>query len=278
MTWHPGDEALAAYAEGTLSTSQAWSVEAHVAECAECRATATGRVDTGRLEAIWDSTVDEIDAPRRRVIERVMVALGVPDHLARLLGATPSLTVPWLAAVVLVLGFGLAMAWSSAGEPFVDAREALLPFLLVAPLVPVAGVAAAFSRVLDPAYEIAAASPLHSFRLLLIRTVAVVATSMVPALVMALLLPHAGLLALAWILPALALAGAALVAGTILPPIVAGASLGLAWVMGVLGVEIGPRALVAFGWTTQLLAAVVLAVSAAVMLQRRDLFEIGRRP
>jgi hypothetical protein len=278
VTWHPAPPILAAYTAGALGTSQAWSVEAHVAECAVCRAAVAAEVDAARLESIWETTAGRLDVPRPRVPERALVAVGVPEHLARLLGATPSLTVPWLLAVVTVLGFALAMAWSAAGDTPLAAREGLLPFLLLAPLVPVAGVAAAFTRRLDPAHEIAAAAPLHTMRLLLVRTVAVLATSLVPALAMALLLPRAGLTALAWILPALALASAALALTTFVSPVVAGAVVGVGWVTGVLSTEIGSRTLVAFGPVTQWAALVVVALSAVVMARRRDVFEMGRRP
>ena len=223
MTWHPAVEALEAYVSGEVPVSQVWSIEAHVAGCELCHRAIDSRFgDPARLEAIWAGVVEGVDAPRPRLIERMLVGVGVPEYLARLLGATPSLTVPWLLAVVAVLGFGLVMAWNSAGDSPTDARAGLFAFLLLAPLVPVAGVAVAFGPVADPAHEIAVASPFHGFRLLLIRTVAVVATSTGLALVMALLLPEAGLMAVAWIVPGLALAGVALAMSTVVSPVVAG--------------------------------------------------------
>jgi hypothetical protein len=271
--WHPSPELLAAYEAGSLTVSLAWSIEAHVAACAGCRA-GVG-VDLVRLETIWQATTDSIDAPRPRLVERALAGVGVPDHLARLLGATPSLTVPWLLAVAAVLGFALAMAWSAAGDPRPAARNGLFLFLLLAPAAPVAGVAMAFGPVADPAHDVAVASPFHGFRLLMIRTVAVVGTSILVALALALLLPHAGLLAAAWILPGLALAAATLAASTFVRPIAAAGFLVALWFGVVVAVEVGPNSLVAFGRTGQVACALILALAALVLAARRDSFEVA---
>ncbi|MGH3243806.1 MAG: hypothetical protein ACRDNL_25730, partial [Spirillospora sp.] len=56
----------------------------------------------------------------------------MPEHLARLLAATPTLSTAWLAGVAAALGFALLFAQArSVSEP---AR--LLPFLLLAPVLP----------------------------------------------------------------------------------------------------------------------------------------------
>ena len=276
MTWHPSAGALMAYVSSAVSVSQVWSIEAHVSGCDECHRTVGALIDDpDRLAAVWEAVVDRVDSPRPRVFERFLVMVGVPEHLARLLGATPSLTVPWLVAVAGVLGFGLAMAWNSPGESLLDARAGLFVFLLVAPLVPLAGVAVAFGPVVDPAYEVAVATPFHGFRLLLIRTVAVVATSLVMALVAALALPGAGLMAAAWIVPGLALAGVALALSTFVAPLIAGALSSTVWIVGVSLAEAGPNTLVAFGWVGQLIAAAVLSAAVLLVMLRRDAFEIG---
>jgi len=274
MTWHPSPELLSDYREGGLSVAQAWSVEAHTQQCDTCRQRAMSEV-SDRLESIWRGTADEIDAPRPKLIERGLAALGMPAHLARLLAATPALTIPWLLAVAAVLGFGLAMAWSSAGEPPSAARAGLLPFLVLAPLVPVAGVAVAFGPAVDPVYEIAVASPFHGFRLLLLRAVAVIATSMAMALGLALLLPDASLLAAAWILPGLALAVVALAASTFMSPVTAGVGSAGVWLGGVAAIEAGPDTLVTFGWAGQLVFAVVLVAAMVVVGARRDSFDVA---
>lgn len=275
MNWHPPRRVVSAYRAGELDTAQAWSIEAHLAACGECRPGA-GSTDADRLDAIWQATVDVIDQPRARTAERVLQTFGVPQHLARLLAATPSLTVPWLLSVAAVLGFGLVMAWNATNDPD-NARAGLYAFLLLAPIFPVAGVAVAFGPAVDPAHEVAMASPFHGFRLLFIRTVAVVATSMMLALVLALFLPGAGLLAAAWILPGLALASVSLAASTFVSPLVAGVTSIAVWLIGATVAEAGPDTLTAFGWRSQLIFALILVVAAAVFTMRREALEIRRR-
>jgi len=278
MTWHPSADALEVYVSGAGPVAQVWSIEAHVTRCDECRRTVGALLDDpDRIAAVWDVVLDRVDAPKPRVFERFLVLVGVPEYLARLLGATPSLTVPWLLAVVAVLGFGLSMAWASTGGTPVEAHAGLFVFLILAPLVPLAGVAVAFGPVVDPAHEVAVAAPFHGFRLLLVRTVAVVATSFVLALPLALLLPDAGWMAAAWILPGLALASVALATSTFVPPLAAVVTSSMVWLVGVAAVEAGPRTLVAFGWSGQLVFAVMLAIAMSVLLVRRDSFDLGKR-
>ena len=273
MTWHPSSDQLVAYRDGGSSATQAWSIESHVAACPDCRGT-VDVTDPDRLETIWEAALDEIDAPHLRLIERGLTAVGVPEHLARLLGATPSLTLPWLVAVFAVLGFGLAMVWNSS-TGLHGFRQGLFLFLLVAPVVPVVGVAAAFGPAMDPAHEVAVASPFHGFRLLMIRTVAVVASSMTVALGLSLFLPDAGLMAAAWILPGLALPAVTLAASTFVTPLVAAGGATVLWLVGVTAAEAGPSVLVAFRWTGQLVFALVLVTAIAVVTVRRDRFEVA---
>src|SRR6202034_4003678 len=46
---HPGEDLLAGYAAGTAGTVAAWSVEAHLTECARCRSALSAHVDAERL-------------------------------------------------------------------------------------------------------------------------------------------------------------------------------------------------------------------------------------
>ena len=109
------------------------------------------------------------------LLERGIVRLGVPDHVARLLASTPSLRLSWLAAAAVAIGFS---AW--AANAGADGR---LVFLAVAPVLPVAGVAAAYGRWADPSHELATTAPFSGLRLLLLRTLAVlVVTTVVTAM------------------------------------------------------------------------------------------------
>jgi hypothetical protein len=106
-------------------------------------------------------------------------------------------------------------------------------FLLVAPLVPVAGVAFAYGPDVDPSYEAAAATPYPAVRLLLLRTGAVLATSLPMVLAAALLLPVLSWTVVAWLVPALAFTAVMLAGSTWTRPTVVGAGLGILWACAV---------------------------------------------
>jgi hypothetical protein len=134
-----------------------------------------------------------VDLPRAGVAERLM-RLGVAEHTARLLAATPALRGSWLLAVATVLAFAVLAAWTTPGQ------DANLAFLCVAPLLPLAGIAAAYGPGIDPTYEIGLAAPLRSFRLLL-RAAAVLAAAALLAAAASLALPQLGPGAAGWLLP-----------------------------------------------------------------------------
>src|SRR4051812_39329467 len=196
MTWHAEDDLLDAYVAGAVDRAHAFSIEAHLAQCERCRMAIAPRADGLRLERLWLDVEDRLDAPVPGPIESVLRRLGMSEHVARLLAATPSLRLTWLSAIALVLGFGVLAA--HYGE------RGLLLFLCVAGLAPMAGVAAAFAPGLDPTYELGLAAPLSSARLLLLRSAAVLATTIPLAGIAALALPSVGWTAVAWLVPSLA--------------------------------------------------------------------------
>src|SRR5438093_4209165 len=110
------------------------------------------------------------DEGPRGPVEAVLVRVGVPDHVARLLAATPSLRISWFGATAVALGFSILAAYG---------RKDPLMFLVVAPLLPLGGVAAAFGPGMDPTYEVGLACPVRTSRLLLIRATAVLAATLV---------------------------------------------------------------------------------------------------
>ncbi|MFD4986779.1 hypothetical protein [Streptomyces sp. NPDC058374] len=119
------------------------------------------------------------------------------------------------------------------GGAFPGVRPALL---LVAPLLPLAGVALSYGPHTDPLHELVATSPGGGLRLLLVRGGAVLAVC-VPALTVAgaLLPPVAGGPGpAAWLLPALALTLGALALGSYLGCRNAVAVVGGLWSLGVL--------------------------------------------
>jgi hypothetical protein len=262
MTWHLDDEALARYAAGEARTSEAASAEAHLLRCAACRSAVAPRADAARLAAVFEDVVDVLDAPRAGRLERLLRATGVRPATARLLVATPALRASWLLAVAGALAFAVAAVTRGPESRYV--------FLALAPLLPVLGVALAYGPEADPAYDVAVAAPYGGFRLLLLRTAAVVATTTAGTLAATVFLPDARLAA-AWLLPALALTTATLVAGTVWTPAGAAAFVGVCW-LTVLAVaaRIGADVTDARGQVTY---AVLLAAGAALLAARRDRYE-----
>lgn len=268
------------YASGELALAQAWSVEAHVPGCAACRDVLAGCADTGRLQRNRAVLLTRAALPRPGPAQRLVQRCGVPEHVTAMVAATPSLRRPWLAGVTLVLAAVIGAAQLAARHWAGPAAmpgtwPLLLPFLLAGPLLPLGAVAAAFSAVLDPASELVAAAPVSKLRLLCLRSIAVIAATLIPTMAAALVLPAPWWLAVAILLPALAVCAAALAAATVLPPVPAAVAAGAAWIGLVLTVgAIASRPGAVLGPAGQAGAAVVLAMAAAVIALRRRSVEI----
>lgn len=271
---------VAAYADGRLPDAQAWSVEAHLPGCAGCRAVLAdcGPAEADRLEQNRAVLLTRLGLAPPRPLRRVLRRCGVSEQVAALLTATPSLRRSWLAGILLVLAVALGAAWLAApaavAQPPVPGGGPvtwnLVPFLVLAPLLPLAAVAVAFSSVLDPAYQLAVAAPVPKARLLLVRSVAVIGVTLVPTVVLGLALPGPWWLPAATLLPALALCSAALVAGTLAGPARGAIAAGTCWLAAIVvaGVVAHSPALV-FGPGGQLTALAVVAVACAALVARR---------
>jgi hypothetical protein len=218
MTEHP-TELLLQVADGAIPPPQA---RAHLTACQRCQQTlaALAPLDLGY---VWQGVAAEVDAPKPGVLERLLVAVGVPPGLARFTATTPTLRLSWLLANALVLGLVAvplalrpAAAWPSA-------------VLLVAPLVAAAAVAFAYGPAVDPAYEAVAATPLSPVRALLVRLAAVLVVNSLLAGAVDLVLD--GGASAGWLLPMTAAALlAALVASRRSPAVGAAAGMG-AWLL-----------------------------------------------
>ncbi|WP_433125107.1 hypothetical protein ACQPWW_21770 [Micromonospora sp. CA-240977] len=198
MTWHLLDEDLRAYATRTLAAPGLWSTEAHLVACGECRErlAAAATVDLGwAIDGGWARLDVALDAPRPGPVERLMITAGVPDHTARLLAATPALRLSWLVAIAVTAALTATVAVLT--DPVV--------FLAVAPLLPLVAVGMSFAPGIDPTYEIALVAPIRSFRLLLLRCLAVLAATTALSAVASLFIYEYGLRATGWFLPSLAL-------------------------------------------------------------------------
>ncbi|MFK4099973.1 zf-HC2 domain-containing protein [Streptomyces sp. NPDC019531] len=269
MSWHVAEEDLRAYAQGELAAPLLWSADTHLAVCAECRAVLAGVSDPGVVEAGWERLDAEMDAPRTGWFEALLTRVGIADHTARLLTATPVLRRSWLAAVMFLL-LATVGAVHTAGSPTL--------FLALAPLLPLAGVALSYGPTLDPTYEMAVVAPMHGFRLLMIRTLAVLAAGLGLNGLATLALPGYGLRALAWLLPALALTSTGLALTPRLGPVLAPSLVGGAWIAVLLVAQAAQQTsadpLAPFTAAGQGVAGAVAALGAGLLFLLRDRFDL----
>ncbi|MEW2610487.1 zf-HC2 domain-containing protein [Streptomyces sp. NPDC047880] len=272
MSWHVSEEELDAYARGELQAPALWSADAHLTSCARCRAVLADVSDPVALDTGWDRLDAELDAPRTGLLERLLVRAGVAGHTARLLAATPVLRRSWLGAVVAVLLLSVAAGHAVRGGEFPTL------FLALAPLLPLAGVALSYGPALDPTYEMAVVAPMHGFRLLMIRTVAVLAVVLALNGLATLALPAYGLRALAWVLPGLALTATGLALMPRLGPVLAPSLVGGAWAGLLLTADMlragADVPLAPFTVAGQGVAAVVAALAAGLLFLLRDRFDL----
>jgi hypothetical protein len=148
-------------------------------------------------------------------------------------------------------------------------------FVLVAPLLVLAGVAAAFVPMLDPAHRLTVAAPFSGFTLLLLRTLSALLAALVPVVVAGFVVPGPRWLPAALLLPSLALCALALAAGTVVRPQTAAVVAAALWIFPVALLATTNPAVVVVQWHGQTVCAVVLAAATAVVWLRRDRFELG---
>ena len=266
MSWHVQSDLLERYARGETDGPTAYSVEAHLPSCSRCRGEVAALADHARLTQIWDGIEERLDAPRRGPVEAGLVRLRVPEHVARLLGATHALRLSWLLACALVLAFAVLAA--SRRE------EGIVMFLIFAPLLPLAGIAAAYGPDVDPAYEVGLAAPMRSFGLLLVRALAVLVTTTAMATVAALALPGLHWSAAAWLLPSLGLTLASLALAARMSATAACGVLALAWVLTVVtGWRVSEEPLLVAGPAGQIACGLLAVVAALVLVHDTDRFE-----
>ncbi|NEB03930.1 zf-HC2 domain-containing protein [Streptomyces sp. SID13726] len=267
-TWHVAEEDLRAYAQGELAAPLLWSADTHLAACARCRGALADVSDPVALDAGWERLDAELDAPRPGWFESVLTRAGIADHTARLLAATPVLRRSWLAAVLFLLVATVGAVHTAASPTL---------FLALAPLLPLAGVALSYGPTLDPTYEMAVVAPMHGFRLLMIRTLAVLVTGLGLNGLATLALPGYGLRALAWLLPALALTATGLALTPRLGPVIAPSLVGGAWVAVLLAAQSAQHTsadpLAPFTTAGQSVSAAIAVLAAGLLFLLRDRFD-----
>lgn len=192
-TEHASEQLIRRYARGDtgIAGDEVWALEAHLEFCAVCRgrlaATVGGEAPavTALVGSVWSEMAPRLATiapmPRRRRWSAMLSAWASP------------VTVPWL----------FMMAFVTLCAVFLDrVRGDEVPFVLVlAPVLPVLGVAASWARGLDPAYELVAATPRAGLQLVLRRTTSVLTVVLSVLLVAGLV---TGTTVGQWLLPCLA--------------------------------------------------------------------------
>jgi hypothetical protein len=227
--WHVDDEALRRYVERIDSVAEGASVEQHVVACARCRAQVNAAAGAAGLAlvdfaAVWDRTRDAVEVPRPSMFERVLRAAGLPPHEARMVGVASAFRGVWLIGVVAVLAFAaLAAKVGDAGG--------LWFFLAVAPVAPCLLVALSYDWRVDPALEPEMVTPYPALRLVLLRTIAVLALALPVVLLLGLVVP--GQAPFVWLLPAVGFVALVLAASTWVNPLNAAIAVSAAWLLAV---------------------------------------------
>ncbi len=229
--WHVDEALLVGWVEGRIGPVFAASVEQHVVGCALCRdrvgraAVSDPGSDLPDFERTWSAIRDAVEVPRPSRTERLLAAGGLSAPDAMLAAGAPALRGAWLSVVALVVLF-------AAAASLADARAAgVTLFLIVAPLIPVAGVAVAYSVEVDPALEQEAATPYPKLRLVLLRTAAVLVVSLPLVAAAGLFLPTG--VSPRWLLPAAGFTAVLLAASTWIDPARPAIAVALGWVITV---------------------------------------------
>ncbi len=220
--WHVSDHELERYAHHTIPTFVRASVESHLLECDRCRSTFTlvhaPQVRGLGADEMWARITDRIDVTRRP-LRSSTTALQVSTSSPLLIVAT----------LAVALGVLVSVAIASAVAP----RASLPLFVMLAPLAPVIGAVLAFQTGIDPAGQLAEATPLASGRLPFLRALLSGGAALVAVAVSSMFVP-VGLDDVAvWLLPGLALTALVVAISTWVDPSRVAVLLVAGWVVAV---------------------------------------------
>ncbi len=222
--WHLDDGTLRRYVARTDSLAEGTSVEHHLLACEQCRARVSAGSDVVDLAAVWARTRDTVEVPRPSALERLLRIAGLPAHEARLVAVASTFRGAWLAGTAAVLAFAaLAAAIGHA--------RGMWLFLAVAPVVPCLVVASSYDPWLDPALEPELVTPYPALRLILLRTIAVLALALPAVLLLGLAVP--GEAPLGWLLPAVGFVAVVLAASTWVSPLRSAIAVSSVWLAAV---------------------------------------------
>lgn len=261
-TWHASPALLSAYAGGRSGPSDSWSLEAHLVDCAQCRAA---------LALVLDP--DDADL---LAAQRTALLTDPPPQATRPARSTRRRHLHWL----LRPGAALVVLAAVAAATVLDllAPPSWPGLWVLAPVVPPLGVALSTWGEDDPAREAALATPSAGLRTTLWRTCLVVATAL-PLTALAGLLVGSSPLEFRWLLPSLATSAASLALGTLVPLHRAAVAVAAVWTLLVVVPQtpwLHPGSLEPFLLTAraQPLWVLVVLAAAAVTALRRDTFQL----
>lgn len=257
--WHVDTTLWQAYKDGRLDAVAEASIDAHVVGCATCRGTARALVEPAPMEALWKEIQADVRRPELPWSLRWLRRFGLREDDLVILAASDGFLLPWAMAV------GGALL-STLLSVMVTGRQTET-FLLLAPLVPVFAVVAAFDATED-LRDVVRTSPYSKLRLMLLRTVSTLALALPATVLLGVAIPGLDALAFASILPALALTSAVLVLLTWLDGWVAAGAVTIVWVAVVGGTARFTDPTILMEAPVQLaLAAVLVALSVALVLR-----------
>jgi hypothetical protein len=273
--WHAPDAALRDWADGRASTATSASIEAHLIACGDCRghlasiyAGGDGTQPTVDLAQAWAGVRDAVEPLPLSSFAHFLTRLGMRESDARIAAAAPAMAPAWAASIVAVLATTAAVSsW----------RGSLLLFVLVAPLLPMLCVAAAYSTEADPSFELTLAAPISGLRMLLLRSAAVLMVCVPVAVVAGIPLDGPWWISIAWLVPALMFVALVLAASTFAAPEYAAGILASTWVVAVAVVHWRGEP---FGLFTATTVAVMLGVAASsglvFAMRARQIGVLGR--
>ncbi|MFF8359888.1 zf-HC2 domain-containing protein [Streptomyces chartreusis] len=267
---HASTRIIEGYARGdtSLRADEVWAVEAHLEACRVCRDRLSAVVGTeapavaSLVDAVWSGLESQLAVTATMPRGRRWSA-----RVARWM--TPTM-VPWLAMVVGVTLLALLLDLVGTGTN--SGQVSLV--LLFAPVLPVLGVAASWSRGLDPAYELTASVPRAGLYLVLRRTASVLGV-VVPALLVGGWV--SGVMVAQWLLPCLAFTATTLALGSVVGVTRAAVVLAGVWAAVVVAPTLATSR-TTFALQTNGLPAwgLILALGIAVVIARRGSYSVLR--
>lgn len=223
--WHVTPDLWRDYREGALDPLLEASLERHVGGCGQCRQDA--RLLAPPDPGTWQQIHVQIARPRLPRSLAWAVRRGLPEDQATLLATSRDLTLSAATAVGAAVASAILVGLLGSRSPFTPD----LAFLLLAPLIPMLAVVAAYDST-DGLRELTGTTPFSSLRLALLRTGAALAAGIPATFLVGLLIPGIGPATAGWLLPGLALTVAGLASLTWVTARVAAPCLTAAWIVG----------------------------------------------